>query len=47
MTNLTKIDIEIKDGLVSIIKLSPEQFQEIWDRCSKIENNILEKEKEN
>ncbi len=44
MTDLTKINIEIKDGLISIIGLSPEQFQEIWDRCSKKENNILGKE---
>lgn len=37
MADLTKIKIDIKDGVASIIDLTPEQAQEIWDRCSEAE----------
>ncbi len=37
MVDLTKIKIDIKDGVASIIDLTPEQAQEIWDRCAEKE----------
>lgn len=37
MEDLTKIKIDVKDGVASIIDLTPEQAQEIWDRCATVE----------
>ena len=46
MVDLTRITIDVKaeDGKVSVTGLTPEQFQEIWNRCAaiSIETSLIE-----
>ncbi len=37
MEDLTKITIDVQDGVASITNLTIEQAQEIWDRCAAVE----------
>jgi hypothetical protein len=37
MADLSKIKIDVNDGVCSIVDLTPEQAQEIWDRCAEKE----------
>lgn len=45
MTDLSKVTLEVKNGIVSLINLSLEQAQEIWNRCVKYEKIIKEDNK--
>ncbi len=44
MIDLTKLTMEVKDGIVSIINLTADQAQEIWDRCAAYEKLKQKKE---
>jgi len=41
MADLTKIKIDIQDGVASINDLTLDQAQEIWDRCSAAEGTKI------